>query len=196
MAVRLPKVSLPNLLSFCFLLCSLSSMAQVEKGRYTIGGNVDISGTRTGDARTFNMAIAPEFGVFVVKGFAVGARYSFGVNGSRVYNTQKKEYVITTAYTTNIGPRLKYYYGKKQLKGFVLAHGGYSVFTRVRKGSIENRNGVTFGAALGMAYFLNNHIAIETSGYFNTSAYEDIFPTTRVGISVGIFAFLDNKKKE
>lgn len=196
MAVHFPRVSNRNLLPICFLFSSLFSMAQVEKGRYTIGGNVDISGTRTGDARTFNMAIAPEFGVFVVKGFAVGARYSFGVSGSRVFNAQKKEYVITTTYTTNIGPRLKYYYGKKQLKGFIMGHGGYSVFTRVRKGDIQNRNGVTFGAALGMAYFLNSHIAIETSGYFNTSAYETIFPTTRVGISVGIFAFLDNKKKD
>lgn len=170
--------------------------AQVEKGRYTIGGNIDISGTRTGIERTFRMTVAPQFGVFVVKGFAVGARYSFGVAGSRTYNEDKKEFEVSTTYTTNIGPRLKYYYGKKQMKGYIMGHGGYSVATRVRKGNVFNRNGFTFGASLGMAYFVNNNIAIESGLYFDTSGYEKTLPTTRIGFSVGIFTFLDNKKKE
>lgn len=172
------------------------SQAQVEKGRYTLGGNIDISGTRTGIERTFSMTIAPQFGVFVVKGFAVGARYSFGVAGQRNYNEAKKEFQVTTVYTTQIGPRLKYYYGKKQLKGYIMGQGGYSVYTRVRKGDVTNKNGATFGASLGMAYFVNNNLGIESGLYFNTQAYEGDFPTTRIGFSVGIFTFLDNKKKE
>lgn len=179
-----------------FIALTTTAFAQVEKGRYTLGGNVDISGTRTGIERTFSMTIAPQFGVFVVKGFAVGARYAFGVAGSRTYNEDKKEFQVNTVYTTNIGPRLKYYYGKKQLKGYIMGHGGYSVYTRVRKGDVTNKNGFTFGASLGMAYFVNNNVGIESGMYFNTQGYEGDFPTTRIGFSVGIFTFLDNKKKE
>src|ERR1041385_2111247 len=99
--------------------------AQVERGRYLIGGSADISSSYQGKNSGFNLSLSPSFGVFVVKGFAIGARYSFGLSSSRTYDNTKKEYVSTTTFSSGIGPLVRYYFGKKPLKGIVSANVNY-----------------------------------------------------------------------
>ena len=173
-----------------------TASAQIEKGRYTVGGSADLSMTYNDRNTTFNLAFSPQFGVFVVRGFVVGGRYSFAVGSSSVFSQAKQTYTVTTTFTTNIGPVLKYYYGKKPLKGVASANGGYSVQTVLRSKDITNINGFTVGGSLGMAYFFNPHISLETAFYVNASGYETKLPTSRMGFSVGLFAFLDKKKPE
>lgn len=184
------------LLVLSFLWCVLTGFGQVEKGRYLIGGAVDISYTIQDEQRNFNMAIAPAMGVFVVKGLAIGGRYSFGVASRRTYNTSKEKYMPATTFTTGIGPKVSYYIGKKPLKGLVSANAGYSVYTRLYDGDVQNKNGFTAGGFLGMAYFFNQNLSLETGMYINASGYEGDFPTTRFGFSIGLAAFLDKKKQE
>ena len=178
--------------------CGLSTIAfsQAEKGQILIGGNADMSLSFQSDVRSFNLLISPAFGVFAVKHLVIGGRYSFGVTSRRAFNTDKQEYRSVTGFTTGIGPLVKYYFGKKQLKGFVSANAAYQVFTQLTKGNVANKNGFTAGGALGMAYFFNAHVGLETAFYVNASGYEGDFPVTRGGFSVGIFTVLDKKKSE
>lgn len=178
------------------LLCMFTGFSQVEKGRYLIGGAVDISYTIQEEQRNFNMTIAPAFGVFVVKGLAIGGRYAFGVGSRRIYNNKEERYMPATTFTTAIGPRISYYIGKKPLKGLVSAHGSYTVYTRLYDGDVDNRNGFQTGGFLGMAYFFNPNLSLETGAYINASGYTGDFPTTRFGFSIGLAALLDKKKKE
>lgn len=178
------------------LLMQLSLLGQVDKGMMAIGGNADMSLSFQADVRTFNMSINPSLSVFVVKGLAIGGRYSFGINSRRAFSVRNNEYRTTTTFTTGIGPQVKYYFGKKQLKGLVSANGSYLVSTQLTKGNVANKNGFSAGGSLGMAYFFNPHIGLETSFYVQASGFEGDYPITRGGISVGIFTFLDKKKKD
>jgi len=193
------KTMLPffRLVVFTSLLAmTIGLSAQTERGRFMIGGGVDISSSRQSDVTRFNMTINPTFGVFVVKNFAVGGRYSFGVGSVRSYDVKNEKYITVTSFTTSIGTNLKYYFGKKALKGVVGANAGYVVFTQLNRGNVFNLNGFTAGGNAGMAYFLNQHISLESGMYFTAAGYKGEFPTTRLGFSVGLFVFLNKKKEE
>jgi len=179
------------------LLFALTCFSQTEKGGYLVGGVVDVSSTKqAGSTANFNMSIAPAFGVFVVKNFAIGGRYAFGVTGTKSYNKSKAKYIATTTFTSSIGPALRYYIGKKPLKGLVSANVNYLTATVLHDKSVSGYNGFSAGGFLGMAYFFNPHVSIEAGGYITVAGYTSEYPTTRFGFSVGFFTFLDKKKKE
>ncbi len=183
-------------LAAIFLFSTFFCVAQTEKGKYVVGGAADISVMNHSGITNFSMDISPSFGIFVVNNFTVGARYSFGIRTNKSFDKSKDEYVTTTTFTTAIGPKLSYYIGKKQLKGLVSANAGYTVYTQMRKGNLVNKNGFMAGGFLGMAYFFNPHVALETGVYTNASGYKGDFPTLRIGFSVGFSVLLDKKKKE
>jgi hypothetical protein len=173
-----------------------SAQAQVERGRYLIGGNVDISSAYQGKNSGFNMALAPSFGVFVVRGFAIGGRYSFGISSSRNYDANKKEYTTVTTFSSGIGPFVRYYIGKKPLKGLISANVSYLTSTTLRKTSVSGTNGFSAMGLVGMGYFFNPHLSLDFGLYVSGSSFVKQLPVTRIGFSVGLFAYLDKKKKE
>lgn len=177
------------------MLISLCSFSQTEKGKQFLGGTADMSMGFQGKTTTFFMNFSPTFGVFAVKNFAIGGRYSFGINSTREPN-KDGEYRSTSTFSTGIGPIAKYYFGKKQIKGFIAANGSYLVRTTMVKSNVTNRNGYTAGGSLGCAYFFNEHISLETAFYVQVTGYESGLPNTRGGISVGLFGLLDKKKKD
>lgn len=175
-------------------LIHVSCFAQTEKGKQLLGGTADMSMSFQSTTSTFFMNFSPTFGVFAVKNFVIGGRYSFGVNSRRAL-TASKEYRTTSTFTAGIGPFAKYYFGKKQIKGFVAANGSYLVSTTMVKSNVSNLNGYTAGGSVGCAYFFNEHVGLETAFYVQVTGYEGGFPSTRGGISVGIFGLLDKKKQ-
>lgn len=184
------------------LVAGLALNAQTEKGRFLIGGSADVSSSMQATSnghttRGFNLSIAPSFGVFVVKGFAIGGRYSLGVTNSKVYDVKAGEYKSTLTFTSAIGPLLKYYLGKKALKGVASANAAYLTSVTLRNGgSVSGTDGFSVTGFLGMAFFLNPHISLESGLYVTGQGYKKQLPLTRIGFSVGFFALLDKKKKE
>ena len=106
-----------KLLTVFFLFVFTGSFAQTEKGKYLVGGSADISMSFQGKNNNFNLSLSPQFGAFVVRGLVIGGRYSFIISGSKTFDNNKKEYVSTTTFSSGIGPLVRYYIGKKQLKG-------------------------------------------------------------------------------
>src|SRR5688572_1624888 len=104
------KVLLTSLIVFLITLCA---QAQVERGKYLVGGNADMSTSYQGKNSGFNLSLSPSFGIFVVKGFALGARYSFGISSSKTFSNTRQEYVVVTTFNSGIGPLVRYYFGKK-----------------------------------------------------------------------------------
>lgn len=170
--------------------------AQTEKGRYLVGGNVDISGSIQGDVKRFNMTLAPSFGVFVVKGFAIGGRYSFGVTSVSQYDEKEKERVSNITFSTAIGPTLKGYFGPKRLKGFASGNVQYLTTTTMRKSRINGSQGLSALGSLGIAHFFNNNVVLESGLYVSLQSVTKQLPITRIGFSMGLFVILDKKKKE
>ena len=179
-----------------FVMVSINSFAQTEKGKYLVGGSADISMSFQGKNSGFNMSLTPQFGAFVVRGLAIGGRYSIGISSSKNYDFNKKEYVSTTTFTSGIGPLVRYYIGKKQLKGVIAASANYLTSTTLRKNNVSGTSGFNATGSVGIAYFLNPLLSLETAFYVTTTSYEKQLPTVRGGFSVGLFVFLDNKKKE
>jgi hypothetical protein len=195
-----------KIIAGCLLVVALAAFAnplfaQTEKGNMIIGGSVDISDAIQSTSSNFNFALQPSFGAFAVRNFAIGGVYSFTVGSSRVLNSNET-HTTTTTLTTLVGPFLKYYFGKKAMKPFLSANGGYSVYTRIKSttgstsSSLTNYDGFSTGGSAGIAYFLNPHISLESALYLQASGYQTQFPTTRFGFSLGLYAFLDKKKAE
>jgi hypothetical protein len=186
-----------NLLFVLFIfILSFSAQAQVERGRYLLGGNVDISSSYQGRNSGFQMTLTPSFGVFVVRGFAIGARYSFGISSSKNWSESRKEYVSVTSFTSGIGPLLRYYIGKKPLKGLISANVNYLTSVTLRKNSVNGTNGFSATGLVGMGYFFNPHLSLDCGLYVSGVSFVKQLPVTRIGFSVGLFAFLDKKKKQ
>lgn len=184
------------------VICAPALFAQIERGMFLIGGAADMSGSYTGDkkARTdnfrFNFSLSPSVSYFVVKGFAVGGRYTFGLSTSREFYKDKDKYLTPMTVNTSIGPLLRYYLGKKRVKGVGAFSASYVVSTRIFDGGVTNRNGFNVLGSLGAAFFFNPHLSLETAFYLSGSGYKGDLPTTRMGLSIGLFAFLDKKKLE
>lgn len=193
----------PCLLATILLGIAPALHAQCEKGMLTVGGSTNISESIQSTTNTFNLTLAPSMGVFVIRNFVVGGTYSFSVGSTRTVNASTDVKSTTTTITTLVGPFLKYYIGKKNMKPFVSANGGYSVYTQLKSNSkpgsalsITNYDGFQMGASAGIAYFFNPHIALESALYVTTAGYQTQIPTTRFGFSLGLYAFLDKKKAE
>lgn len=185
---------LVSILAFGVITVTLH--AQALKGQFLLGGSADISAARTGKNSSFNLSLSPTFAAFVVNGFAVGGRYSFSVGNTKNYDNNKKEYVATTTFSSGVGPVLRYYIGKKQLKGLVGLNASYLTVTTLRKSNVSGTNGFNVNGSAGIAYFLNPHLSLESAFYATVSGYKGSLPTTRIGFQVGFFVFVDKKKKE
>ena len=192
-----------GLVTAALLTVVTMTYAQTDKGRLIAGGSVNISESVQGTTTTFNLALQPTFGAFVINNLAIGGTYSFSVGSSRTFNATTDVHSTTTTINTLVGPLVKYYFGKKAMKPFISANAGYSVYTQLRSNSspgsstgITNYDGGQFGGSVGIAYFFNQHLAIESALYSTTSAYNTQIPTTRIGFSLGLYAFLDKKKQE
>ena len=179
-----------------FVLVSISSFSQVEKGKYLVGGSADFSLAFQGKNNSFNLSLSPQFSAFVINGLAIGARYSFGISATHNYDFNKKEYVNTSTFTSGIGPLIRGYIGKNQLKGLLAGSASYLTSTTLRKSSVSGTSGFNLYGIVGIAYFFNPHLSLETGFYISATGYEKQLPVTRGGFSVGFSVFLDNKKKE
>ena len=173
---------------FGMLLIPFLVTAQTEKGRLLLGGNIDVSFFRQDDRRTFNFAVRPSVGVFAFRHFAVGGSYQFGINSDSRDEAQ--------IFTSSVGPYIKYYIGKKMVKGYVTVLGGYQGYTRIKNGSVGNLNGFYAGGSAGVAYFFNPYVALESGMYLNASGYEGAYPSTRFGVGIGVQVFLDVRKEK
>ncbi len=185
-----------KLLAVLFAFFSVTSFAQTEKGKYLVGGSADMSMSFTGINNSFNMSLSPQFSAFVTKGLAIGARYSFGISASKTFDNNKQEYVSVSTFTSGIGPLIRGYVGKKQLKGVFAAGANYLTTTTLRKNNVSGTSGYNATAFVGAAYFFNPLLSLEFGLYVTNTGYQKRLSTTRGGLSVGFFVFLDNKKKE
>jgi hypothetical protein len=192
-----------RLATACFLLFSQMLLkAQTEKGRYLIGGSADLSESILNTTTTFNLGLAPTFGVFLFKNFVVGGTYSFSVSSVRTYNKNNQSHTTTTTIQPTVGPSLKYYIGKKALKGVAMINAGYTVYTQLKSStnssgtSITNYDGFSVRGLVGSAYFFNNYVSMESGLYLSASGFKGQLPTSRFGFSLGLYTFLDKKKQE
>jgi len=132
---------------FTFIFCLLLSFTwvsttygQTEQGRYLLGGSLRGQFNKGG-----SFSLAPNFAYFVIDNFAFGGAAQ-----------------VTTGNGTNfaIGPLARYYFntGSDKIKPFGQLFAGLSS-NSPEVGS--SSTGLAGNVAAGVAFFLNEHVAIE-----------------------------------
>ncbi|WWC83541.1 hypothetical protein PIECOFPK_01258 [Mycovorax composti] len=152
----LRKISLMKkvfLLLTGFCVASLVSQAQTQKGYYLIGGNIASVGGNTNE-KSFNLKIEPKAAWFIQDDLAIGGQVSFGLDAGRGRGPAINYFV---------GPMARYYFGEqqvntpKQTRLFAEANAGLGG----TNGGGRSTNGFEAGLGPGLAFFVNENIALE-----------------------------------
>ena len=171
-----------TLLYFLFFAAGISK-AQINKGQFLLGGNVNFEATKNENSinptyETNNFFVAPNIGYFIVDKLAGGLRIDF-----RSYDSESEN--LETHYTTtSLSPFLRYYFLPLQKNVNVFIDISY-IRNKTKWNSnanpdyFERSRGYTISA--GPSIFLSDQIALEfTLGYKHTKS--DNFGNTKVNI--------------
>ena len=169
--------------SLCLLLIALSAEAQTEKGSLLLGGSGSMSlSFYKNTSPVYRLNLNPNVGFFIANNFALGGVVDIEVNGNE---NSVEEYL-------GAGPFLRYYFDTKKPKIKPYLGGGFAVsqfFSQGRFGT--GSSNVLFKANLspGLAYFINENVALDAGLRFNYSKSfgvfgEAVYPSFNIGFQV------------
>lgn len=141
-------------------LLAVTANAQLQKGYYLIGGDLGGFSLGLNDATPFDLSITPKVAWFRNDNFAVGGFIDLGLSTAKGAGT---------TFNYGVGPLARYYFGSTAVntnttsargssRFFVEATAGLQGFNVPGSGST---NGLGIGIGPGLAYFLNQNIALE-----------------------------------
>lgn len=145
------------------LMVGTVSQAQTEKGYYLIGGNItNLGGSFQKGSSSFNFSLTPKVAWFIKDNIAVGGQVDLGLTTSKDAGT---------LFSYNVGPLARYYFGGQAIEEvrktrfFAEANVGFGGENNSKSG--VSTNGFVAGIGPGLAYFLNENIALEALAKFN-----------------------------
>ncbi len=171
----------------------VAASAQTTKDWYLIGGNISDIGVNFQKNNTaFSFSLTPKVAWFIKDNFALGAQALIGVNTSTGF----------TSFSYGLGPVARYYFADKGLKNirktrwFVDANVGFNgTNTKVSGSPSVNTNGLGLGIGPGIAYFVNQNIALEVLPKYNLVAGFGNAPTNNaINVSIGFQIYLPKAK--
>lgn len=142
---------------------SFAGQAQTSKGTYLLGGGAGFNSTSaSGGGSTTSWNLSPNAGYFVIDNLAIGTSLSVADFGGGT--------------SFGFGPFVRYYFTSLG-KAKVFGNAGFTYNSFGGGG-----NSTSVGAAAGLAYFLNQSIALEAAlGYTNNTTAK----TSNIGLNVG-----------
>lgn len=161
------------------ILGSAEVFSQTEKGDWLVGGNFTLNTTRN-----TTISLTPNAGYFFARNFAMGGnvRLSYDKSG---------DLELTTL---GIGPFVRYYFGKNNLRPFGLVEYNFTSIKAKSGESSTTSNGGEFFIGPGLAAFVNEHVAIETiAGYIN-SKYSGEPSNGGFSLRIGFQIYLSPRK--
>jgi len=162
-----------------FMLLSLQSMAQTDKGDVLIGGSL---GFQTGEgSNSFNFD--PNVGFFVGDNFALGGALGFSSSKLGELNTT----------TFGIGPFARYYFGTTSTKPFVVTEVDFLSTSFKTNGIKTNSSGFGWLLGLGFAAFINETIAVEGVSGYNYSKFKNTDGSGGFALRLGFQVYLNKK---
>ncbi|TXI31224.1 MAG: hypothetical protein E6Q58_05410 [Niabella sp.] len=164
------------------LITGTTATAQTEKGYYLIGGNIgNIKANFQNGISVFGIGVSPKVAWFVKDDLAIGGQVN--LNFQTATN-------IGSTFAYFVGPMARYYFTKDELKElvkhttfFVEANAGVGG-TNSSKGGIST-NGFDFGIGPGLAFFVNENIALEALAKYNLTAGFGNAPVSS-GFNIGV----------
>ena len=158
-------------LLFVLQLLSLFLLAQTKENNYLFvsGSELGIlsentrlmfAGTKENETSTFRVSLQPGFGMFLLNDLAVGLKIPIQ------YTENKDSDVRETQLFYGLSPFFRYYFGWDNLKPYVDVEFSYSTIALkienlYAEGNAQFR-GLNFGGGLGLVYFFNKHVGLDT----------------------------------
>lgn len=138
-----------------------TSKAQIQQGYYLIGGNLSNISLGLSDGRPFSLNITPKVAWFRNNNLAIGGFVDIGLSTAENQGT---------VFTYGIGPLARYYFGSTDVSTATTSARRSSRFfvegtvglqgVNVSDGGATT-NGLGIGIGPGLAYFINQNIALE-----------------------------------
>ena len=172
---------------------SFASKAQTERNWFLIGSDISDIGLNLQKGNTaFNFAVSPKVAWFIKDNFALGGQVNLGINTAKGY----------TQFNYGIGPLARYYFTSKDAatpkKTRIFAEANVGIFgqnTKVSGSSSYNTNGLGFGIGPGLAYFINENIALEGLVKYNgTVGFGNTTTNNAINLNIGFQIYLPKAK--
>ncbi|MEO5942129.1 MAG: outer membrane beta-barrel protein [Ferruginibacter sp.] len=172
---------------------SFASKAQTERDWFLIGSDISDIGLNLQKGNTaFNFAVSPKVAWFIKDNFALGGEVDLGINTANGY----------TQFKYGIGPLARYYFTSKDAatprKTRIFAEANVGIFgqnTKVSGSSSYNTNGLGFGIGPGLAYFINENIALEGLVKYNgTVGFGNTTTVNSINLNIGFQIYLPKAK--
>jgi hypothetical protein len=151
-----------HVLAFCIAIAALTTTAkaQLQKGYYLIGGDLGGFSLGLSDGRPFNLNITPKVAWFRNNNLAIGGFVDLGL-----YTAEGQG----TAFNYGIGPLARYYFGSTDVSTTTTSARRSSRFflegtvglQGINTSGGSSTNGLGIGIGPGLAYFINQNIALE-----------------------------------
>lgn len=149
-----------HLLALCIVAVAFTAKAQIQQGYYLIGG--DLGGFNIGfsDGTPFNLNITPKVAWFKTNNLAIGGFVDVGLSTAKGAGT---------TFNYGVGPLARYYFGSSTVNTATTSARGSSRFfvegtvgiQGVNTSGGSSTNGLGIGIGPGLAYFVNQNIALE-----------------------------------
>ena len=149
----------------CLLMTSAISFAQVGKGSKYVNASSSLSftsmkytldyGEGTDEESVSEFSISPSVGFFIMDGLAVGITALYESSKYKYEGIESDPYVVY-----GLGVFGKYYFGQGAIKPFGKAEVGI-LGESSGEDDVDKASGMGFGAGAGVAYFLNEFVAVE-----------------------------------
>ena len=161
-------------------LFSVSSNAQVARGNYLLGGNLNLHYHSRLSSGTMLFQFNPNIGYFVGNKLALGINGS--VNGSINKNFKSSNYMLS--------PYARYYFAIKENAAlFTQLNAGVQFSKSIYSDSNHHTLDPYIGLGVGHTYFISKHIGLETQLYADNA-----FGEFNLGFGVGLQFYLGKKK--
>lgn len=172
--------------------CIAAANAQTQKDWYLIGGN--ISNIRLGldkSGNKFSFDLTPKVAWFWKDNLAVGAYANLG------FNSVKSGTTTVNSFTYQVGPLARYYFKGNALNAVSktrwFLEGNVGIAGDNITGTATNGLGVGFGP--GIAYFINQNIALEGLAKYNYIAgFGNRGNSSNLNIGIGLQIYLPRAK--
>mgnify|MGYP002622760871 CR=1 FL=1 len=149
-------------------LLSLNASAQFEKGKVYFSGSIPAAGIAYSDAREFSLGLDLQGGYFFADNWALISDVGFDFSSKRwndvFVGAKARYYILQNGLFLGLGTRYLHEY--------------------------KNFNDLQLSPEIGYCFFLNRHISIEPSAYYNMSMTE-FAKKSEVGIRIGLGIYLD-----
>jgi len=160
-----------------------TAKAQTAEGTWLVGGSASFTSAKAGGASesTSSFAIAPDAGYFIADNLAVGASISFQS--------------ATGGYSSFLGaPIVRYYFFPIGDNAKLFAQGQFGFGSIKPSSESESQSYTVWALQAGPAFFLNEHVALETTIGYSQSKAKDIPAAKAFGVNVGFQIHLGGGK--